>query len=65
MTALSRSDDEEMTIDDLAQNSQLLWTLNKKSYPVTVQRVVSALMNTTTEHKYTFGLTLAYPCEIS
>ena len=49
VTALARSDEEDMTMDDLVQNSQLLLTLNKKSYPVTVQKVVSALTDVTTE----------------
>lgn len=51
VTALARTDEEDMTMDDLVQGSQLLLTLNKKSYPVTVQKVVSALTEATTEHK--------------
>ena len=53
MTALSRHDEECMTLDDLAEGSQLLMTNNKKSYPVSVQKVVSALADAPTERKGT------------
>jgi hypothetical protein len=51
VTALARRDEQDMAMDDLVQNSQLLLTLNKKSYPVTVQKVVSALTDATTDRK--------------
>ena len=51
VSALSRSDDEDLTKDDLVPNSQLLLTLHKKSYPVSVIKVVSALSSATTERK--------------
>ena len=53
VTALSRSDDECLTMDDLAESSQLLMTSNKKSYPVTVLKVISALSDATAERKGT------------
>ena len=53
VTALSRNDDECMTLDDLTEGTQLLMTNNKKSYPVSVQKVVSALGDSITERKGT------------
>ena len=52
VTALSRNDDECMTLDDLTEGTQLLMINNKKLYPVSVQ-VVSALGDATTERKGT------------
>ena len=43
VTVLSRNDDDCLTIEDLVEGSQLLMTANKKSYPVTVQKVIPAL----------------------
>ena len=48
---LSRVDEECMTLDDLAEGSQLLMMNNKKSYPVSVQKIISALSDATTERK--------------
>lgn len=42
-TALTRGDNESMTMDDLVEGSQLLLQMNKKSYPVTVRRIISVL----------------------
>ena len=54
MTALSRSDGDYVTVDDLVEGSQLLMMNNRKSYPVLVLKVVSALGDGTTERKGTF-----------
>lgn len=43
VAALTRCDDSNMTMEDLAEGSQLLMVMNKKSYPITVQKVISAL----------------------
>lgn len=51
VTALSRVDEECMTLDDLAEGSQLLMMNNKKSYPVSVQKIISALSDATAERK--------------
>ena len=53
VTALSRVDEECMTQDDLAEGSQLLMMNSKKSYPMPVQKVVSALGDATAERKIT------------
>lgn len=52
VTSLIRADEGSMTMDNLVAGEQLLMTANKKEYPVTVQRVVSALADATIEHKY-------------
>ena len=52
VTSLTREDEESMTMDNLVEGEQLLMTANKKEYPVTVQRVVSALADATVERKY-------------
>ena len=41
LTSLSREDTESLTASDLKKGSQLLLESNKKSYPVTVQKVVT------------------------
>ena len=43
VAALTRCDDGNMTLGDLTEGSQLLMIMNKKSYPVTVQKIISAL----------------------
>ena len=43
VTVLSRVD-ESLTQDDLAEGSQLLMTNDKKSYPVSVQRLYQLLV---------------------
>ena len=43
VAALTRCDDGNMTMDDLTEGFQLLMIMNKKSYPVTVQKIISAL----------------------
>ena len=53
VTVLSRVDKECLTQDDLAEGSQLVMTNNKKSYPVSVQKVVSALGDASAERKST------------
>ena len=42
-TALTRGVNENMTMADLVEGSQLLLQTNKKSYPVTVWRIISVL----------------------
>ena len=46
VTSLMRADEGSMTMDNLVAGEQLLMTANKE-YPVTVQRVVSALADAT------------------
>ena len=36
VTSLSRVDDGNMSVEDLAEGSQLLMNMNRKEYPVTV-----------------------------
>lgn len=48
VAALTRCDDSNMTMEDLAEGSQLLMVMNKKSYPITVQKVISALNEVST-----------------
>ena len=60
VTALSRVDEECMTLDDLAEGSQLLMINNKKSYPVSVQKIISALSDATAERKCNVHV----PCSI-
>ena len=38
VSSLSRSDDGQMSTTDLAEGSQLLMKMNRKEYPVTVQK---------------------------
>ena len=40
---------KSMTLDDLTEGSQLLMMNNKKSYPVSVQKIISALSDATAE----------------
>lgn len=51
VTTLSRNDDDDLTMDDLVEGSQLLLTMSGKSYPVTVLRVIPALTDVTAESK--------------
>ena len=51
VTSRTRADEESTTMDNLVEDEQLLMTANKE-YPVTVQRVVSALADATVERKY-------------
>lgn len=61
VAALTRCDDSNMTMDDLAEGSQLLMIMNKKSYPITVQKIISALDEVSAvERKY--GSAFAKDC---